>query len=208
MAATNPLGRLLTLHLTKWLKARGFSRHGYSFVKRHNGNRLLVHFQVWKERSTAAEIIFTVNLGVLSKRLSWLTDNRDPPKVPAIGECHWRERLGVLLPARRDYWWSVDETRIAGLAAELEDALGSFGLPAMERVASDDSLRNLWLSGSSPGLTSFERLRYLSLLLVEIGPRSELDRVLGELRSQSRGMPWEQTAEQHIRRIDSMKATN
>jgi hypothetical protein len=208
MAAIDPLSRLLTLHLSKWLNARGFSRRGYSFVKRHNGNGLLVHFQVWKERSTAAEIIFTVNLGVLSKRLLWLADNRDPPKVQSIGECHWRERLGVLLPARRDYWWSVDDTRIAGSVTELEDALGSFGLPAMERVASDDDLRNLWLSGRSPGLTSFERLRYLSLLLVEIGPRSELDGVLAELRSQSKGMPWEQTAEQHIRRIDSMRATN
>jgi len=206
MTTDNPLNCLLSEHLAKLLKDRSFSRRGYSFVKRRNGNILLVEFQVWKERSTRDEVVFTVNLGVLSRRLFWLSENRDPPKRPAIDHCHWRERLGFLLPERQDRWWSVTKANLGPLAIELTDALLRIGLPAIEGMATDEALRDSWMNGRSSGLSAFERLRYLSFLLLEIGPRSKLDEVVAELRAQSQGMPWERVAELHIARIMSMRA--
>ena len=51
----------------------------------------------------------------------------------------------------------------------------------------DQTLRDMWLEGKSPGITPLQRLRNLNLLLAVIGPASELPRVLEELRQMSRG---------------------
>ena len=55
-------------------------------------------------------------------------------------------------------------------------------VPEISRYVSDEALRDLWLSGRSPGLGEYERLRYLAVLLKAISPGEHLEPTLEALR--------------------------
>ncbi len=104
-----------------------------------------------------------MNLGVFSRIVAGkLGINTSEPTIP---DCHWRERIGFLIPDRFDKWWEVnDEHQAQQVGAEIVALLDSVGIPALEAVASTRNLRMLWASGRSPGLTDVQRQRYLDRL--------------------------------------------
>jgi Domain of unknown function (DUF4304) len=114
-------------------------------------------------QSTAAVLRVTVNLGVFSPALDRaLGGSVGEPSEPA---CHWRERLGFLLPAHADVWWTVsDAAEAAAVAAEISDAIAAVGLSALGQVGSTQALRALWERDVCPGLTEYQRRRYLAAL--------------------------------------------
>jgi hypothetical protein len=159
------------------LKHAGFKRKGLHFTRELPEVWHLVSFQ--KSRSsTAARTSFTVNLGVASKRVLQFTEFEKPP---AVEECHWQQRLGQLGPERTDLWWELGVARDD--LDEVANRLRQFGLPALEPLSNDAALRDLWLTGSSPGNNDHRRLLYLSTVLAFIGPPDRMAEVKAEMQA-------------------------
>lgn len=182
------------------LRRHGFTRNGQRFYLQDDGNWGLISFQK-STRSTPLKLMFTVNLGVASARLLRffpparfrVAEGKAKPLDP---ECHWRQRLGYVLPEKQDEWWSMTSgTDLDQLAGEIQGYLINLAVPQIQKHISDQALLELWLSGESPGLTQLQRLEYLSVLLKGLGPRRLLEQTLEELRHTSRD------AEIHIARL-------
>ena len=193
--------------LSRWvgptLREHGFSRSGSNFHLREHGNWGVINVQK-SQKSTAAEVIFTVNLGVASQRLLEFWQQPSSRK-PSVWDCHWQQRIGFLLAAHRDTWWTIDATTPAdAVGQEVARAIGDQAVPEIRKVLSDEALRDLWLAGKSPGLTDIQRLLYLSVLLKHAGPADRLGGVLAELQSKAAGKPVASRVAVHLERLASM----
>ena len=64
------------------------------------------------KHSSRERILFTINLGVASKRL--LALERHPSDISTVKEyeCHWRERLDSLCLDEINKWWEVDHASV------------------------------------------------------------------------------------------------
>jgi len=176
---------MLLERIAAFLRQPGFSKRGHIFVCVSAGNWAVIEYQK-SQKSSAEAVVFTANVGVVSQRLArFFSSPMEPKKPPASSEWHWRQRLGFLLPQRQDIWWTLTPNTLAEVSREIEDALG-VALPAVEGYLQDESLRDLWLSGSSPGLTEVQRLKNLAVLLKAVGPEDRLDPILDELRRVSK----------------------
>jgi len=92
-------------------------------------------------------------------------------------ECDLEWRLGALVHNGHDHWWSIDaQTPLAPLGNELVQHLESAAFPQLDKYATDEAMRDLWLEGRSTGLTWSTRLR-LRRLLEALGPRELLDEI-------------------------------
>lgn len=180
------------------LKEHGFSRKGNSFHVLRQGNWGLINFQK-SRKSNAFTIIFTINIGVCSKKLLKFFTTEQVDKPPSIEDCQWRERLGFLLSEQQDKWWTVDnKITLDNLVEEIRNLLYEIAIPIIERYIHDERLRDLWLTGKSPGLTDVQRLLNLSVLLRAVGPVDRLKPVLEELAKISEGKPSAFRVRQHI----------
>jgi hypothetical protein len=100
-------------------------------------------------------------------------------KAPTVWDTHWRERLSH---AGRERWIVVAEsTSVSECAMEFSSAIEEV-LPDLLKHGSNEVLRDVWLSGRSPGLVDVRRLLYLTLLMKELGPRERLGEVIHDLR--------------------------
>lgn len=176
------LGRVATP-----LKDREFSRKGSSFYLRRHANWGVLNIQK-SSRSTARATLFTVNVGVALERL--LRFFGRPVTKPLLDDCHWVMRLGALVDGHSDKWWTIDvNTDSEALGREIEGMLLDRAIPETERYLEDSALRDLWLSGRSPGLTEIQRLMNLVVLLAEIGPQERIEPAVRQLRDLSAGKP-------------------
>src|SRR5262249_52151371 len=149
-------------------------------------NYALINFQR-SVKSNSSTVVFTLNVGVSSGRLLRFS-GRQVGFKPAIEDCHWRLRVGDLLQEAGDKWWTVDlNTPLQPLADLITEVLVNKAVPEIEKHVSDGSLRDLWLSGASPGLNEFERLKNLSVLLKALGPPDRLEAVLEEMSRLTKG---------------------
>jgi hypothetical protein len=169
------------------LRKRGFARRGTILFHERGENSGLIEFQ--KSQKTRPEaVLFTVNLGVVSGRLARFFSvplSRGRPPEPS--KWHWRVRLGFLLPEGQDQWWSLrGGSEVRQVREKIEDALVRLALPEIEEHLRDESLRDLWLTGRSPGLTDVQRLKNLAVLLKALGPEHRLAPILENLRLSSK----------------------
>jgi Domain of unknown function (DUF4304) len=193
----------LVIFVAQALQLHGFSRNRQTFYCRSQNNWGLIDFQKsWQ--SDKESLPFTVNLGVASERLLRFF-SPEKNKRPTIWDCHWRIRLGYLMN-KEDVWWKVDEqTSIEDLGKEILYPLTNRAVQEINHYISDESLRDLWISGQSPSLTEFQRLMYLSVFLKELGPAELLEPTLTKLKQISESRPSAVTAERHIERLRSLK---
>lgn len=156
---------LLKVAIGPLLKGHGFSRSRQTFHRRIRRNWTVINFQK-SSKTDREQVVFTVNLGVASALLTEF-DGGDPERRPAEHDCHFRERLGFLLPDPRDHWWVLDaETRSPEhLARTLGRHLTTIALPYLERHAGDEAIRDLWLE------TKHYDWVHLSVLLKILGRR-------------------------------------
>lgn len=167
------------------LRANGFRRRAHTFTLQH-GNWGVLQFQKFRG-DTLGDLVFTINVGLASE---WLRrfEGRAPTESPKEKECHLRIRVGEFLPPYREIWWRVkDQESLDTTVREVRSALERTAIPFVLGHLQDQTLRDMWLEGKSPGITPLQRLRNLNLLLAVIGPASELPRVLEELQQMSRG---------------------
>jgi hypothetical protein len=150
--AQDVLRELLKIHVGPALRAAGFAGSGQDFHKRAGGNWAAINVQ--RDRySTAAELRFTVNLGTASTVVR-LEDGyaADEPAREIV--CHWRTRLGALLPEARDRWWTVRTgmrpEAIMELGGTLARMLDDTAIPKLDAMASDEAILEAVLPGGQP----------------------------------------------------------
>jgi hypothetical protein len=199
MSAQAMFDALLNSVLKPDLQGRGFRAQDGIFVAQIGSNLLMIEPQK-STKSTVDRILFTFNLKVISGRLATLVDECEPVRT-SCPFTHWRQRLGGLLPSPGDHWWGVSEA-VPGDAAA---ALMGLGVPAVLSVGSDESLRDLWLTGRAPGLSELQRLIYLSTLLAIIGPVDELSDCIQRLEAVERNAPTRDRVDRHLRLLTVLR---
>jgi len=151
------------------LKPLGFVQRGPVFRLLAHGNCGIVEFQR-SDKSSDDKLVFTVNLGVACGEL--LDAGASSASKARIIDAQLRQRIGMLLPDRPDKWWEVTaSTDRVSLTRELVELLVKKGAPYVESHLATKALINLWESGQSPGLTAFQRTRFLSKLKEAQSPR-------------------------------------
>jgi Domain of unknown function (DUF4304) len=179
-AGANLLGELVGEQLSPFLKQRGFKRSGLTFER--DGAECICIIEFQRSAGDAGCERFNVNLGIASKRLLAFED-RGLRGRASVQQSHWRTRLGRTLETPADVWWelcvSADVARVSG---EVQEALERHALPLMEATATDAALRAEWAAGRAHGITEFQRLQFLSVLLDDPERREEQALIAEELR--------------------------
>lgn len=124
--------------------------------------------------------------------------------TPPPENCHWRQRLGYLLPTESDVWWSVrDEKTAQQVCDEIAAGLMDIAWPKMEEVASSDALAlaHAWLEGRGQGLTVYERRANLAKLRAALGRKEEAQAAVHALEDASRGKSWAATTDYDVKRL-------
>lgn len=134
------------------LRALGFKGSGQRFTLPSETHWAFVGFQrsAWSDRTA---LRFTINLTVVSKE-EWKRARADhsylgerPQANAAAGGPAWDERIGFLMPERRDHWWSMGAGEPSeGVAAGVIDAVERFALPELLRqiAGSPDARPSIW----------------------------------------------------------------
>lgn len=185
---------MLREYVAPTLRRSGFSGSGQDFHRRIDGNWAAINFQ--RDRySTAADLRFTINLGTASTAVR--LEDGFPPDEPAREiVCHWRTRIGLLLPSGLDTWWNVRAGMLAVeaqvLGATIAGHLAERGVPALERMASDAAILATYLDGEPrPGLAP-AAMDVIGPILRRIGPPVRFERYLAVLDGDGSGL-WSYT---------------
>ncbi|MBL8233673.1 MAG: DUF4304 domain-containing protein [Bryobacterales bacterium] len=194
---------LLVTAVAAALKRKGYRRAGKTLWCSNSESWGVVEFQRSTESSSDVTI-FTVNLGTASKALRQFFGK--PETRPSFEECHWKNRIGFTLPTAGDKWWHLTGGAVAGIASEVIEALTQHGLPEIESHMCDASVRREWMSGSAPGLTETDRLRFLSALLHIEGDLTESATVSARLKALAEERPTAGLAEMHLRKLSSRRS--
>ena len=143
---------LLRDFISPALRRVGFKGSGGTYVLPDDDQWVLVGFQrsVWGDRH---ETRFTANLTVASKD-GWARRRREEPtwpKRPAAntryGSSIWQSRIGLILPARVDTWWTIrPDSNLASLASDVLAALRDHGLPALQEQLSKTAYPSVTLA--------------------------------------------------------------
>ncbi|KPJ65105.1 MAG: hypothetical protein AMJ43_11410 [Coxiella sp. DG_40] len=191
--------RIIEKHVLPFLEELGFRRFGDSFKIIVSGNIGIIDFQK-SNKSTNNHVFFTVNLAVILHSLYEFEGFHTPIEKLREENGHWRERLGYLLPERSDVWWEVSkDTDMDAIGHELVLIIKDYAIPEIMQYISDENLMNLWIEGKSPGLTNIQRLEYLTVLLKLKGYNKFLQKAIEELKTVSRGKPYEHAVKIHLR---------
>jgi Domain of unknown function (DUF4304) len=144
------------------LKPLGYSRCGQVFRIIVNNNCGLINFQR-STSNTKDNISFTINLGVVCGDL--LDQTITQLKDAQITDAHVSQRIGFLLPEHQDKWWQINGlVNFEQLGGEIVDLVSNKAVPYVSNFLNTNSIYSLWESGNSPGLTEFQRVRFLSKL--------------------------------------------
>ena len=201
MVVQNKFREFLKL-VSPLLKGYGFSRRGQNFYVRRAGNWGVINFQK-SQSSTQEKVKFTVNLGIYSQVLAKFYYKWKEGSPPRESECHWRERVGLLLPENKDHWWVIDETTLLpSLVKEFGDIL-PLAVSEIESYITDEALRDHLLSaGCAGGSSNLGRLEDLSVLVKRYGPFDILDFILAELRNSG----VDHVVEGHVERLKGVES--
>ncbi|HEX6809772.1 MAG TPA: DUF4304 domain-containing protein [Gemmatimonadaceae bacterium] len=190
--------------MAPFFKALGFTRSGLKYSLAYGENRALIQFQS-SLSSTKEAAKITVNLGTWNRRVATFDDPEAANRDLVIDCCHWNTRLGNLRTPPQDEWWTIEGGPLDGtVQSAVEELLIDKGLPELQSLSADQSLRDLWLSGRAPGRTAFQRLYGLSILLAEIGPFHRLPSVLKELGEVTRRGGMHFSVSSHERRLQAL----
>lgn len=137
--------------------------HGYvksgNYFRKQSGDFLsLIELQKSRD-GVPGEVRFTVNLGIVWKRLLGAIDSFEKAKTV---DAHLMERIGFLLDDKRDKWWVIASSSDFVLVRnELISILRDRAIPYLEKFSNAPALVGLWNSGISPGLTKVQCERFL-----------------------------------------------
>ena len=203
--------RFLAVEIQPFLKSKGYRRHSQTFNKWVGKNCEVVNFQGSKW-STREQYDFFVNLGVFNRRIFEFENDsgqlREPPEFPSEAGCHWRRRLGELLPTRLPKEWSIRVSdSLAELGTEIRSGLDVYALPLMDQLVTDEGLRDSLLRNGELGGMALPQLIELAALVAEVGPESEFERVLEACRRDLAQKPFATLAKARVERLRALGRT-
>lgn len=180
MSAQSRLRDLLRDHVAPVLRARGFAGSGQDFHRQVEGNWAAINFQ--RDRySTKAQLRFTVNLGTASTVVR-VEDGFAPDEPAAEVDCHWRTRLGELLPPKRDLWWTVGadmtDADIARLGQELASHLADVAVPKLTEMATDEAILAAHLPAEPAAGLAPMSMDVIGPILRRLGPSPRFEHYL------------------------------
>ena len=196
--------RHLKACLVKRLAPRGFERAGDIVWCKAYDTVVVVEVQKDRKYSTKTEIRFTIaGISVDALRdVVAAAGGSSSSDVPPPEKCHWRQRLGYLLPAQSDMWWSVhDEQSARSLCDEIASELIDIALPKVEAIASSEALIRSWKEGRGQGLTEYERRVNLARLLLALRRVEEARTALQALEDASLGRSWAASAAYDVKEL-------
>lgn len=156
----NPL--VTSLH--QLLRPHGFRKSGTRFSRLSADVIHLIEVQ-GSRNSSSESARFTVNIGVFLLRL--IDEDMREFTKPSIASAHWSARLGFLSPDKRDIWWDISTLDQAEVAAyEITSKVKLYALPVLENLGTSQALIELWQTGSSLGITEYQRNDYLKRLSI------------------------------------------
>lgn len=149
--------------LAPGLRKLGFTGSGQTFTLPDSECWALLGVQK-SSSSTADHVKFTLNLSVVNRELwselrewehYWLAAR---PTANATGPGQTGGRIGSLLPAGIDTWWSITDrsttTELTDLSLEVVSAVRDFGLPEFRRLVHANSTE-----GVASQLDAIKRIR-------------------------------------------------
>jgi hypothetical protein len=153
------------------LRDQGFAGSGQDFHRRVDGNWQAINVQRSKY-SNADEVKFTINLGTASAAvIAAAREDPDEPQREVL--CHWRTRIGSLLPGKHDVWWTIRSRMSARdldrLGVEVGDALIRRGVPELDRMVADQAILELHSASEGSDMSPYA-LDIVGPLLREVGP--------------------------------------
>lgn len=191
--------------LAKRLAPSGFVADRDIVSRKVHDTVVVIEVQKDRKYSTKDEIRFTVNVGIsvdALRQVAAATGGPSASDVPPPDRCHWRQRLGHLLPARSDVWWSVsDEKAAQAVCDEIAAGLIDIALPKVEVMASSEALVNAWREGRGQGLTEYERRANLARLLMALGRKEEAQAAVRSLEDASLGKSWAASAAYDVKEL-------
>ena len=118
---------MITSPIGGHLRALGFRKQRNTFFRSTDHGWIAVDFQA-SQFGTRESVSFTVNLAVNFVELRSTEEQQ-----LSLAGAHIEERLGVLLPEARDFWWSLEpESNQASVANELIETLSRYAIPWLE----------------------------------------------------------------------------
>jgi hypothetical protein len=152
------------------LSKDGFDRVGDEFAKAAAETCRLIGFQRSSKRRPGW-LKFTINVGVISKRIAGLMDEK---RDKLAHQGHVVKRIGFLLPRNEDVWWTLSaRVNLDMIFAEVVGVLNLGGLPFLNRLDSDSALRQFLWDQVKTNSASYEEHYYLSILEAAKGTEND-----------------------------------
>ena len=132
-AIANSIDTVVKLGLVDLLKDRDFKRTGRTFHRRAGDVWQILNVQASQQNMGAAGS-FTLNIGIYHPRIAELAGSLPLNGKPKEYESTIRERIGYLMPERRDHWWEIGpSTDVLALAREVGECVERYAVPWLER---------------------------------------------------------------------------
>jgi hypothetical protein len=200
MAKEIPFAEILFKRLLNNLRpiftSKGFRKHSQNFICESSECWGIINFQKSLYSSPNAKS-FTVNVAIAAKRILKYCSLPETSPLPAY-ECHWRERIGSLLPAPMDTWWKLsEESTYSAVEVQVRDALLATAIPLIRENLTEQGLLDLWAS-RMPGSFPFPRYKHQSILLAQQGRLEELPEIFRLIRESCQAASAKKSAEEHI----------
>jgi hypothetical protein len=184
----------------RYLSEKHYARCVKSFRINKFNNMGMIDFQKSIKNSRSdGSVMFTANVGICSARLMEFFGNK--PSRITVADCHLSVRLGRLLPERVDTWWAINSHNLNETIANFRDYMCVADFYINRHIRHEDLIA-LWSKGESPGLTDFQRLMNLSVLLKTFAAGESLKDVCDQILVCARGKPWEMTAREHLAKLE------
>ena len=164
---------IINLGWTEALQRDGYYRHGREWGQRGDNCIRVVKLQSGRFNS-GDRGSFTFNLSVIFASPSKLMGTKPKATFPNDFYCAIYERIGLVLPDRRDKWWEFDgQSDLKAIADELIEAWRGYAKPWLERHSDMRVAREVAIRRSSYMLAI-----ETSILL---GEKQEAQRLLGNV---------------------------
>ena len=136
---------IINYRLKQLLKEEGYRKTARTFKYRGDDFVRIVNVQAspWNSSNDGK---FTVNLGIYFPKLAEIHDFMEVKQNPTESDCLVHERIGFLMPVKRDFWWPVKNTSSAAkLGDELAESWLGYGKPWIDRHSNLREARQFYL---------------------------------------------------------------
>jgi len=132
------------------LKREGFLKSSRTFRRSSTNYVQIINIQgSWTNYNDDGQ--FTVNLAVYFPEAAKIHGSFRITDRPLASDCMVNQRIGHLMPARRDYWWNFDsKSDLDNIAQEVVSACVNYGLPWLDEYSTIKGAIKFALSRKTP----------------------------------------------------------